>query len=242
MPIEILKIFGGAILLIGFFYFLAIRAISTKNYKRKSLYLFIFGLVIFLFFIGGIIYDIIKGLDLSEVYLGYYAFPIIAFVYMVSSSLYYYIKGRNLKQKFKSNSVKQNSKPTIKDKKEFLYIILKHEGNFLLVKEVEKEDTIYKGITIKFPHNEFFHDELVKEYIVNNNLDVISYSQVGKATKHDKKDNIYYCYKLLLNSIPLKITDLVEIDSYKLVSLNMNEADKKIIYTSVVENNFDITL
>ena len=58
--INVLKIFGGAFLLIGFFYFILIRAFNTKNYKRKSLYIFISGMIIFLFIMGGMIYDIVK--------------------------------------------------------------------------------------------------------------------------------------------------------------------------------------
>ena len=122
-----------------------------------------------------------------------------------------------------------------------MYIILKYNNNFLLKKVEEKEDIYYKSIVVKFPHNEFFHDELVNQYIDNNSLDVVSYSQVGKAVKHDKKDMVYYCYKILLNSYPNKL-DLEEVDSYKLINMNLNDMDKKILFTSIVENEFDIKL
>ena len=56
---DTLKFFGAAILLLGFIFFILIRAIATNNYIRKSFYLLICGLVMTLFFVGGIMYDII---------------------------------------------------------------------------------------------------------------------------------------------------------------------------------------
>lgn len=244
MPLETLKIFGGAILLLGFFYFILIRAFNTKNYKRKSLYIFISGMIIFLFFVGGLIYDVAKGIiNLADTELGYYAFLIVSFVMMLFFSIYYFVKGYKLRQKVTSKSYqhqKKNEKPTIKDKKEYLYIILKYQNNFLLYENKDKETFIYKGIVVKFPHNEFFHDELIKEYIDNNKLDIISYNYIGKATKREKINHVYYCYKIFLNSVNERQEELKQVDSYQLVSLNMSEMDKKILFTSVVENNFDI--
>lgn len=243
--INVLKIFGGAFLLIGFFYFILIRAFNTKNYKRKSLYIFISGMIIFLFIMGGMIYDIVKGLDFKNVQIGYFAFPIVSFIFMLFFTIFYYVKGYKARQRFKSNfgkPMKSDNKPTIKNKKENVYIILKYNNNFLLNKVEENDEIFYKGIIIKFPHNEFFHDELVKEFIEKNELDVISYTQIGKATKREKNDIVYYCYKILLNSFPSKLNDLEEVDSYKLVSMNLKDMDKKIIFTSVVENGFDIEI
>lgn len=242
--IEFIKYCIAAFLLLGFFYFIIIRAINTKNYIRKSFYIFICGLVIFLFFIGGIIFDVIKGLKFENILLSYFAFPIVSFLLMAFFTIFYFIKGYKYKQTFKSKytyKTKQDLKPTIKNKKENLYIILKYNNNFLLKRNEEKEEVYYNGIVVKFPHNEFFHDELVTQYIEKNQLDVISYNQIGKATKREKDDIVYYCYKILLNTIP-NISDLEEIDSYKLVSMNLKEMDKKIIFTSVVENDFDIEI
>lgn len=248
MPEEIitsLKIFGSALLLIGFFYFLFIRAFNTKNYKRKSLYMFISGLVIFMFFVGGLIFDLINHLELDLLNINYFAYLIVSFVFMVCFTLFYYIKGYKLKQRFKSNfskPIKADLKPTIKNKKEYLYIIFKLENNFVLKKIIEKEEITYKGIVVKFPHNEFFHDELVNEFISNQKLDIISYNFIGKATKKEKNDIIHYVYKVLLNTKPETISDLEEIDSYKLLSMNLKEEDKKVIFTSVIQDNFDIEI
>lgn len=242
--IQFFKVFLAAILLLGFFYFILIRAINTKNYIRKSFYIFISGLTILLFLVGGIIYDISNGLQFENVQLSYFAFPIVSFLFMSFFTIFYFVKGYKYRQTFKSKftyKTKADNKPTVKNKKENLYIILKYNNNFLLKKVEDKEGIYYKGIVVKFPHNEFFHDELVNQYIEKNNLDTISYNQIGKATKHEKNDIVYYCYKILLNSYP-NISDLEEIDSYKLVSMNLNDMDKKIIFTSVVENEFDIEL
>lgn len=239
MNIEVLKVFLGAFLLIGFIYFILIRAINTENYKRKSLYIFISGLVIFLFFCGGLIYDISKDSTLiSNQPIQYYAFLIVSFALMIIFTLYYFIKGYKRKQKFSSVYKPQKQIPTIKNKKEFVYIILKLDNNFLLKKEEEQ----YESIILKFPHNEFFHDEIIKQFIKTNELDIISYDYIGKATKREKNDIIYYCYKIILNHKPNKIDNLETIDTYKLVSVNLNNMNKKILFTSVVENDFDIEI
>lgn len=243
IDIEVLKIFGSALLLIGFFYFITIRAIKTENYIRKSLYIFIFGFVMFAFFIGGFIYDIVSGEQrIENLQLGYFAYIIIAFILMLFFTLFYFIKGYKRKQKFKSNYKKPVSKPTLKQKKEYLYIILKYENNFLLQRIENKEEVSYKGISLTFPHNEFFHDELIKDFIESKKLNIISYEQIGKAIKREKVDHIYYCYKIFLSELPNTIKDLEEVDGFKVVSVNMNDMDKKIIFTSVVENNFNIDL
>lgn len=237
MDIEILKKFVGAILLIGFIYFILIRAFNTQNYKRKSLYIFISGMVLFLYFIGGFIYDIVNNVIILEnLQLGYFNFLIVSFAYMAFFTIYYYVKGYQRKQKFSSNFKKISPTPTIKNKKEYVYIILKYDNNFLL----KKEEDQYKGIIIKFPHSEFFHDEIVNDFIKENKLEIISYENIGKATKRGKQDIVYYCYKIFLKEAPVNIDTYEVIDSYKLVSLNLDNTNKKILFTSVVENNFNI--
>ena len=98
---DTLKFFGGAILLLGFFYFILIRAIATNNYIRKSFYIFIAGLVITLFFVGGMVYDIINN---SFPYLSksieYFSFLIVASSYMILVPLFYFIKGHKRKCKW----------------------------------------------------------------------------------------------------------------------------------------------
>ena len=56
-----------------------------------------------MFFVGGIIYDYIKGVDFNNIQIGYFAFPIVALVAMIFFTVYYYVKGRKYKQKLKSN-------------------------------------------------------------------------------------------------------------------------------------------
>lgn len=240
--------FASAILMLGFIYFIFIRAFDTKNYKRKSLYIFISGLVLVLFFVGGLLYDILYlHAKFENFQLGYFSYLIVAVVLWLFFSIFYLVKGIRNKQSFRSfyrkPTVKvRNVTPTIKDKKEFVYIILKHENDFLLQKTTENDIDYYKGIVMKFPNNEYFHDELVKQFITKNELDVISYSLVGKLTKALKEDNVYFCYKIFLNSKPTKLSNLETINSYDLVSCNLHEMDKKIIFTSVVENDFDLRI
>ncbi len=241
MDINTLKIFGAALIMFGFIYFILIRAINTKNYKRKSIYMFISGMILVLFFIGGIIYDIITGnFNYYKTKIDYFVFLIIAILYVSFFSIFYYIKGRKMKQKFNSNFNKKKATPTIKDKKEYVYIILKYNNDFLLVKD--NDANLYKGIVLKFTHTDFFHDEIIKKYINDYNLNVLSYQFIGKAKKVLKKDNIYYCYKIILNEIPDIKNNFEIVDGVKLIDLPMQDDDKKIIYNSVVNDNFEITL
>ena len=238
-----LKFLGAAILLIGFVYFILIRAINTKNYIRKSFYLLISGIIITLFFVGGIVYDIIKGVFTSYMYsLTYYMFLIVAIAFMIIVPLIYFIKGYNRKQRFKNKIKKEKVVPTIKDKKEFVYIIITYEKSFYLEKIIQKDTEIYKGITLKFKHNDFFHDEIIKEYIAKNNLEIESYKYIGKAIKSEKKDDVYYCYKINLNSLPSNYDSFELVDMYKLLTVNLAEDDKKILFTSVIEDDFTIML
>ena len=99
-----IKYFGAAIILIGFFYFIFIRAINTKNYKRKSLFVFIAGLVITLMFVCGMGYDIYKGyFKILKQNIKYFSFLIVSILYMIVIPLIYFILGNSRKQKFQNN-------------------------------------------------------------------------------------------------------------------------------------------
>ena len=115
--IQFFKVFLAGVLLIGFFYFILIRAINTKNYIRKSFFIFISGSIIFLFLLGGLIYDFSNGLKIENVQLSYFAFLIVAFIYMVFFTIFYFLKGYKYKQTFKSKftyKTKEDLKPTIR--------------------------------------------------------------------------------------------------------------------------------
>ena len=225
--------FVAAFLLIGFFYFILIRAISTKNYIRKSLFILIGGIFITIIFIIGRIIDIDNPLPYpnGKFDLEYYAYLIVSTAFMIAIPLIYFVKGKKRRQRFKSGFTKIKSTPTIKNKKEFLYIIIKYNNNFLLEKHTVDNKDIYKGIVIKFPRNEFFHDELINEFIEKKDLSIDSYKFIGKAINDKKVEEIYYCYKVLVNEINESILSLNEIDSYKLLSIELSDFDKKIAYT-----------
>ena len=238
-----IKYFGAAVILIGFFYYIFIRAFSTKNYKRKSLFVFIAGLTITLIFICGMGYDIYKGyFKILKQDIKYFSFLIVSILYMIIIPLIYLILGNSRKQKFQNNFNKKASSPTIKEKNEFVYIILKTNNSFYLKKLIVKDDVFYQGIIVKFGRKEYFHDEVVKQFIIENNLDIISYRYIGKAIKKSKVDNVYYCYRVLLNDIPASLNNYELIDAYRLLATNLHEDDKKILFTSVVNEDFNIEL
>ncbi len=240
---EELKYILAAFLIMGFVYFLIVRAIRTKNYIRKSIYILISGSIVSLVFVGGIIYDVIT----KDFLYPNNKFDIYYFIYLIASVFYTilffvlnYVKGYKLKQRFKS-FVHTNKKviPTIKEKKEYLYIILKHNNNFILK---EAEDNLYESVVIKFANHDFFHDELIQKVIQEKRWLINNYEYIGKATLTTKKDNIYYCYIVNLESCESLDINFKEFEVGQLIKINMNDMDKKIIYTSVIDKNFDINI
>jgi len=163
---EVIKFYGGAIVLLGFIYFILIRAISTKNYKRKSLFLLIAGAIITIFFLLGIGYDIVNGYFIVfKKELEYYAFLIISLLYTIGISLFYYILGKSRKQQFQNNFKHMKSAQTIKEKNEYVYIITKVNDSFYLKKFNDKDQTFYKGVTLKLVIKRFFMIKLLRNLL-----------------------------------------------------------------------------
>lgn len=245
-----LKLIGAAIILIGFIYFILVRAISTKNYKRKSLYMFIAGMVIVLFLVGGIVYDKLANKPLypnGKYDLAYFAFLIVASVFMLFFTIFYFVKGCTMRQRFKYGfgykEVKVKQTPTVKEKKGYVYIIFKYNNNYLLKKEINKDNVAeYSSLTVKFTHNDFFHDDVIRHTIDDMNLNVEHYSLVGTATKKDKKDDVYYCYVVDLNEKNDSLNDYEEFDSYQILNINIKDMDKEILFTSIIQDDFKIEL
>lgn len=243
---ETLKYFLSAFLCMGFIYFLIIRAMKNTNYMRKAIFSLISGSIITIIFIGGFIYDLSTDnvpYPNGKYDITYFAYLIASIIYTLLFFVIFFIKAHSRKQKFKMvKNKKEKVVPTIKDKKEFVYIIFKLNGNILLNKEIINDIDTYNSLVIKFPHNEFFHDEIVKKFIKDNNLDCSDYKLIGKAIKHDKKDNIYYCYQINLNQKTAFLNDYLEINLTDLVNMNLEEIDKKIIFTSIIQKDFEIDL
>lgn len=241
-----LKYFASAFLCMGFIFFLIIRAFKNTNYIRKSVFILISGVVIMLIFIGGFVFDVVTNnvpYPTGKFDITYFAYLIASFFYTTLFFVINFVKGRKGRQRFKVKITKREKVvPTIKDKKEYIYFIFKLNGNILLQKYVKDEVEEYASINMKFPYGEFFHDEIVKKYITDKQLDVVEYKLIGKATKHEKKDNIYYCYEIDLNSKNKELSNFEEISLQNLMNYNINDFDKKIIFTSIVEKNFDINL
>ena len=239
-----IKIIGAAFVIISFIYFIFIQAINTKNYIRKSLYLFIAGFVVVLLFISARIIDINNKYPYpyGKFDINYYSFLIISIAYNIIIPTIYYIKGYKRKQKFKSNFKKTTPKPTVKEKRNFLYIIIRNENDFLLNKKTIEEKDFYSGIIIKFPHSEFFHDEIIRDFINQYEIDYSTYKCIGKVTKPGKVDELYYCYKIIINEKTNKISHLENINSFELMNKNINDFDKTILFISIIEDQSDIKL
>lgn len=242
-----LKMFAAAFIMIGLLYLLFIKIFKNENYIRKAVFITICGGVVTLFFVGGFIYDIINDkyqIEHSVYDINYFSFLIVAIFYQLGFSILYFTLGYKRKQRFK-NKAHIKSEQTINYKKEFIYIILKFESSYLL----NKKDDLYHSLVIKFKHNDFFHDEIVQNLIKELKIEDGSYSYIGKAIKKNssshlknKIDDVYFCYQIVLTSIPKTLEQYSIINNRELVNVRMTDFDKKIIFTSIIDKDFEITI
>lgn len=169
---DALRILGLSLIVVCFVFFIAIRAIKTHNYIRKAVFLSFVGLGLLMFFFGGLIFDVINSqLDSYVNYYGfaYYIPPLVVIVFTILIFILYFSKGYKYHQKFRMVYKKEKSEITIRDKKQYIYLLLSYKNQMLLKIETTKTgDKNYSNIIVKFPRNEFFYDEYIKKIIKKN--------------------------------------------------------------------------
>ncbi len=240
---DTLKIFIAAILMLGLIFFIGNRAIRVENKKRKALYIGIFGLVISnFFFIGYFIEKEVLDDNLaSQVDLDFFMVGIILTIFFV---VYYVIVGFSRRYQFSSfKAPKEKQVPTIKNKQQHLYIVFRYNNSFILREIKEKDEYVhYAGLEIKFPNKEYFHDEFSKKVLSDMKINIGNMFQIGTATVHEKKDQVYYCYIVDINELLPNMDGYKEIQITELIKYQMNDFDKSILYRIILRETFDIEI
>ncbi len=246
--LQLLKLYGGAILGYGFIYFVALRLWRTSNCKKMAIRSLIVGSILSLLTFGGILFDAIRNnsfivnYSLTE---PYFVFINTIVLMTIIISLVFYLLGFRRKQKFVSfKAPKQEAvKPTINDYKDNIIVVFMHNNNFLL----DKKDDLYSTYKEKL-NKTIFHDEAIVKIIGEFDIREVSqhfeikYESVGEVTVKGKVDNNYYCYKVEVDEIPNKLKDYVEVSPFDLVNYNISELDKQVLYHVVLKEKFKIEM
>lgn len=251
----ILKEYAAALIGLGFIYFIAIRLSKYLNNKKKALITFIIGLVMTIVLVGCTIYDninitVLPTFSFTEVY---YVFLIVSIVYMITIPSIFLAIGCSRHEKFKNyyykiKKEKEKIKPTINDEKENVYVVIKHNGNFLLKENIVSGNKKYSGIIEKLNKNILFHDEMIKNFIEKYELNkydahnIIECKIVGEALVKGKVDLRYYCYVIDISSKNEKLKEFYEVSPYDLVKYEMTDFDKQILFHIVLRDYFKIEL
>ncbi len=251
--VDLLKEYGAAILGIGFIFFLVIRIQNNANYKKKAFAALITGVVITFILITLISIDILTSDDIYRFYpdfaftkdfFYYYAFLFTSVLMTIIIPLIFFFMGKSRHQQFKSFSYKiekekMEAKPTIKDEIESVYVVIRHNGNYLLRRN---NDDTYSGIVRRLMGSTIFHDEMIKKVMNEFELDEdnVTYNFAGEAKLIKGKDIHYYCYTIDINEVNESLRDYYEISAYDLINYNMNEIDKQIIYHIILREKFKI--
>ena len=246
--LQLLKLYGGAILGYGFIYFVALRLWRTSNYKKMALRSSIVGLILSVLTFGGIVYDAIRNNSFVVNYSftePYYVFINTIVLMTIIISLVFFLLGFRRKQKFVSfkQPKQEASKPTINDYKDNIVVVFMHNNNFLLLKKDDSYSTYKEKI-----NRTIFHDEAISKIIgdfgireVSHNFD-IKYENVGEIKVKGKIDNNYYCYKIEVDEISSKLKDYIEVSPFDLVNYNISELDKQVLYHIVLNEKFKIEM
>lgn len=127
----------------------------------------------------------------------------------------------------------------------YVYKIFKINNNYLLFDYIDNEGNRFYCNTFKaIRYSDLFNDKIIAEILINEwLLDAYDYKQIGKAVRHGKKEEIFYCYQ-----VNLKSTDNGYFDDYDEVSpddldqLLPDGIDKKIMLAANTGKYFNIEL
>lgn len=250
---TILKTVFGSLIALGLLFFIFIRALSPLNNYRKALWVFVFGCVVILFFAIGIIYDYHHYVKFNW---PYFILPLTAVFFTLLLSVIFLIMGKKRHQRFANPIIRRKAPQKAAIfivKEERYYLIFRYEGKILLTKAADKD--IYRGFKVKCSFQKGGMEDLsFKEGIKTNTIwhkkedlldkilraNAFAYREIhflGSAIIAKAK---YACFKIVLTALPPCLQNCFLFDMEELLNVNLERADKKIIYTSVVNVNFDI--
>ena len=188
---EKISLLGASFVVAGLIYFIFHNALKTANFKRRALFFLIFGLVLVLGVGFGIYNDYKAGL-VKKLTINYFAFPLTILLFAFIFPLVNFLKAKRFNHHIRGFKSQVDNSRT-----EYLYILYKYKDHYLL--ELDNE---YKGITIKFDKKVYFHDEMIKEFLSKEEMEVLKHRFCGTiSTTQKKKKSIYYCYEIEIKSL-----------------------------------------
>lgn len=254
--LNFLKALGAAFVVYSLIFFIVIRMFQNTNSKKNALISLITGGALILINIIGLLIDYyLYGFSNEYVNARYpfFAFPILSVVYTIVLTLIFFIIGTSSHQKLRNihaeykrkeeRKIKEEAKHvTIKDEDNYLYLALKYNGDFILKEVVNNDNVTYGGLVVKFPRNEFFHDELIREALSSLKIDYERYESSGVAieAKNEKKNRKYFVYTIYLNSIPNNLGSLKQISPMVMYQYNLSDINKEILFHLVLNEYFEI--
>ena len=248
--LKLIKLYGAALIGYGFIFFVVLRIYKTTNYKRKALASAITGTILILITIVGLVIDanrensIVPKFSFIE---PYYVFLIASVLMSLIISVIYLVLGITRHQRFAyfSSKINQNKvkvTPTIKDKKEFVYVVFSCDNDILL----KKDNDYYTSYIAKLNNKILFHDEMINQIIeafsINTGDTFTTYKQIGKVTVEGKIDKHYYCYNIKVDELNPHFSEYTKVSAYDLVNYNLDELDKQILYHYILKDYFDIKI
>lgn len=258
--IDVLKSLGASVLVFGLIHFIVCNIFRNINFKRRALVSLITGMSLTIIVALGIVYDYFKnGILVSfsdgfKIFFYYYSFLIVSFLYAIILPLVFFIIGikknqafRDFKIKVEKSKTKVKPDYTINDKHDYVYAIIKMGTSFLLKKDGES----YTSIIERLKGNYLFHDDMIRhiieEYALESDIRQANmYKMVGclrvlgDANNNKSFDETYYCYVISIDYISDKIKGFEEVSEYDLLSYNMRNLDKQILYRTVMGTQFDV--
>ena len=253
--IQLIKLYGAGLLGYGFIFFIVLRIYNSKNYLRMALASLITGLILVILTASAIAVDSFKKgaliVDYSFIE-PYYVFFNVAVLLTIIITLIYFIICKFRKKSFRGFYYKVKKtvvvKPTIKDKKDYVCYVFRHNDNFLLRKiKVDNEDYLSTNIE-KLSNKIVFHDEMIKHIVAEYGLredshnHEMNYKLVGEVIKHDKFDHHYYCYVINVEEVVDKLKEYDEVSPYDLMNCKLSDFDKQVLFHIILKDYFKIEL
>lgn len=225
---EVLKSLGSAILIIGLCFFIFTNAIGSSNFKRKSIYYLIFGLVLFGLLGIGLLEEL-QTKSLKELSVTSWGMALVTLLYTLIFVVFNLVMAKRYHHNFKSY---RSTKP--KDQM-YLYILYQYEDAYLLA----KQEGSPQGEVVLFDKDILFHDEMMERWIKRRQLQVVHSQKIGTAYMEEKRPKKYFCYHVEVSSMQ-GLEDYIQVNKFDLALLDTSPFHKKLLLRIGLKDNFEI--
>ncbi|MDD3191431.1 MAG: hypothetical protein PHP41_01620 [Bacilli bacterium] len=233
MGIDEFKLIGASLIVTGLLFFIANNAIQTTNYRRKSIYIVIFGLLSLLAAGAGIAVDLFYYQFVIYSIL-YFVFPLSILFFTIGFYVFYAAQAKKYKQRWNQYVIKD-----IKEER-YLYVLFRYEDFYLLKKD---KDNFLGGDVIRFAQKERFHDEKIKQFLASKKVTVQDSKLKGDVRILEKnRQTIFYCYEVSLTALDEYVSQYEQIDKFQIGQINTKEFHKNVILRMAIGEPFSIRL